>query len=472
MTERKNGKDGKRIGLIILSVLVAIYLIGTIIFSNIALPGTYLNGKDISYASKKEALESAPDDFSLIINGRSDKSLKINPSDIDYNAEVPSDAKIDQNPFTWPSALFGNKKENFDFDYKVSYDKDKLDKVIDNSSLMSNVTEPKNAKIAMKNGEFYIEDEVPGNKVDKEKLKKAVIDNINTKSNELDLDDNYYVNPEVTSKSKQIKDALLDAQKLKDMSIKFNFNGFDLKLEGDSLLDLFDMNDVGPELNYDKVYEYAKYLASETDTYGKNRKFNATGIGEIMVGPGVYGFKLDVEGMVDKIYEQVNSRKSGVIEPVYSNIAYVRTDDGGDIGDTYVEVDISRQHLWFYKDGNLIVESDLVSGRPVDGWASNVGVGQIVNKVANTKLRGLNFDGQTSYETPVSYWMPIGWDGEGFHDAPWRSAFGGNIYLTKGSHGCYNLPPSVAGALFKNVDYVTPVVVYESSTNNSPGMAY
>ena len=270
---------------------------------------------------------------------------------------------------------------------------------------MSNVTEPKNAKIAMKNGEFYIEDEVPGNKVDKEKLKKAVIDNINTKSNELDLDDSYYVNPEVTSKSKQIKDALLDAQKLKDMSIKFNFNGFDLKLEGDSLLDLFDMNDVGPELNYDKVYEYAKYLASETDTYGKNRKFNATGIGEIVVGPGVYGFKLDVEGMVDKIYEQVNSRKSGVIEPVYSNIAYVRTDDGGDIGDTYVEVDISRQHLWFYKDGNLIVESDLVSGRPVDGWASNVGVGQIVNKVANTKLRGLNFDGQTSYETPVSYWI-------------------------------------------------------------------
>lgn len=113
MTERKNGKDGKRIGLIILSVLVAIYLIGTIIFSNIALPGTYLNGKDISYASKKEALESAPDDFSLTINARSDKSLKINPSDIDYNAEVPSDAKIDQNPFTWPSALFGNKKRKF-----------------------------------------------------------------------------------------------------------------------------------------------------------------------------------------------------------------------------------------------------------------------------------------------------------------------------------------------------------------------
>ena len=218
--------------------------------------------------------------------------------------------------------------------------------------------------------------------------------------------------------------------------------------------------------------EYVDMLASETDTYGKNRKFNATGIGEIVVGPGVYGFKLDHDGMIDKIYEQINSRKSGTIEPAYANIAYVRTDDGKDIDDTYVEVDISRQHLWFYKDGELIVESDFVSGRPVDGWASNVGVGQILSKNQNTKLRGTNFDGVTSYETPVSYWMPIGWDGEGFHDAPWRSGFGGDIYLTKGSHGCFNLPPSVAGTLFANVDPVTPVVVYESSTNNSPAMLY
>ncbi|WP_296140338.1 peptidoglycan binding domain-containing protein [uncultured Anaerococcus sp.] len=472
MTETNNNKNGKRIGLIILSIVVAIYLIGTIIFSNIALPGTYLNGKDISYASKKEAIASAPEDFSLNVSGRSDKSFKINPADIDYKAEVPKDAKIDQNPFTWPSALLSNKKQKFDVDYKVFYDRDKLDKVIDSSSMMSNFTEPENAKIAMKDGDFYIEKEVSGDKIDKEKLKKAIIDNINTKSNDLVLDDSYYVNPELTSDSKQIQDALADAQSLKDMSIKFNFNGFDLKLEGDSLLDLFDMNDEGPELNYDKVYEYAKYLASETDTYGKNRKFNATGIGEIVVGPGVYGFRLDVDGMVDKIYEQINSRQSGDIEPVYDNIAFVRTETGEDIGDTYVEVDISRQHLWFYKNGSLILESDLVSGRPVDGWASNVGVGQILNKAANTKLRGLNFDGQTSYETPVDYWMPIGWDGEGFHDAPWRSAFGGQLYLQRGSHGCYNLPPSVAKTLFENVDYLTPVVVYESSTNNSPAMAY
>ena len=472
MTARKENTDGKRIAILILSVIVAIYLIGTVIFSYIALPGTILNGKDISYASKKEALAAAPDDFGLKVTGRDGRELTINPKDIDYTAELPKDAKIDQNPFAWPGAVMNKKEQDYNFDYKVHYNQEKLNKKIDDSNLMNGITEPQDAKIAIKNGEFVIDKEVEGNKIDKEKLKKSIIDSINTKNKEVALDNSYYFAPEVKSNDPELQKIIEDADHIKDMTISFNFNGFDFKLEGDSLLELFDMNEHGLELNYNKVHEYVKYLASETDTYGKNRKFNATGIGEIVVGPGVYGFRLDTDGMIDKIYEQINSRKSGDIEPVYANIAYVRTETGEDIGDTYVEVDISRQHMWFYKNGELILESDFVSGRPVDGWASNVGVGQILNKAANTKLKGLNFDGVTQYETPVDYWMPIGWDGEGFHDAPWRGAFGGELYLQNGSHGCYNLPPSAAKALFENVDYVTPVIVYESSTNNSPAMAY
>ena len=36
--------------------------------------------------------------------------------------------------------------------------------------------------------------------------------------------------------------------------------------------------------------------------------------------------------------------------------------ENGDMGDTYVEVDLTKQHLWMYKEGKLIVESDFVSG--------------------------------------------------------------------------------------------------------------
>ena len=453
-------------------LIVGIYLLGTVVFSYIALPGTYLNGKDISYASKQEALNTAKDDFGLEVTGRDGKSLTISPADIDYKQELPNKAKIDQNPFAWPVALATGRKEFYDFEYKIFYNQEKLDKLIADSSLMNGVTEPKDAQIAMKNGEFVIEDEVAGNKVKETELKEAIINAINTKENKITLSDDFYYEPKITRDSEVLQNVIADSNKVNQMTIGFNFNGFDFKLEGQSLIDLLDLTPTGYELNYDKVYEYVNYLAEETDTYGKQRKFDATGIGQVIVGPGVYGFKLDKDATVDQIYELVNARQSGNIEPIYSNVGFERTADGTDIGDTYVELDISRQKLWYYKDGELIIESDVVTGLPTDEWASNVGVGSVLHKVADTKLVGLEFDGVNKYETPVDYWIPTGWDGEGFHDAPWRGAFGGEIYLQNGSHGCYNLPPDVAKKLFETVDNLTPVVVYESSTNNSPPMTY
>ena len=177
-------------------------------------------------------------------------------------------------------------------------------------------------------------------------------------------------------------------------------------------------------------------------------------------------------GTVDKVYELVNERKSGNVEPVYERTAFSREADGTDIGSTYVEVDISRQYMWVYIDGEVVLETAIVSGLPnTRKWASNVGVGSILSKATNQTLKGESFDG-SRYATPVKYWMPIGWDGEGFHDAPWRGSFGGNIYFSNGSHGCYNMPPAMAAKLFEIIPFGAPVVVYESSTSNSPAMSY
>ena len=59
--------------------------------------------------------------------------------------------------------------------------------------------------------------------------------------------------------------------------------------------------------------------------------------------------------------------------------------------------------------------------------------------------------------------MPFN-NGIGMHDAKWRSSFGGAIYKTGGSHGCINLPPSVAKTIFDNISAGTPVICY-----NLPG---
>lgn len=471
ITEEKNQKKSRTLTLVFL-VIIALYLIVTVIFSFIALPNTYVNGRNISYASKEEALRKPSEPFTITITGRDDRKAAIDLNDIDYRASIPKSASIDQNPFKWPLAFFNIASDDFNFDYNVKYDEDKLEKILKSEPLVNKVKEPENASLDYKDGEFKIIPEEMGNTVDYRKLTDNVKDAIYKHRDEIVLEDNDYINPKVTNNSKELAKLLEDGKTIEDMKISFNFNGFDFKLEGENLIEMFDTEKGSFELNYDKLTSYVEEIATETNTYGKDRIFNATGIGKITVNPGVYGFILDVPGTVDKVYELVNERNSGDVEPVYEKTGFTREADGSDIGDTYVEVDISRQYMWFYLDGDLVLETSIVTGMPdTTKWATNVGVGSILSKTPNTNLRGANFDG-SRYVTPVKYWIPIGWDGEGFHDAPWRGGFGGNIYYSNGSHGCLNMPPNLAGTLFDLVPHNAPVIVYESSTNNSPAMSY
>ncbi|MDO5046917.1 MAG: peptidoglycan binding domain-containing protein [Anaerococcus sp.] len=467
-----SNKKSKKIYLWVILGLVGIYLLVALVFTFITLPNTYINGNNVSYASKESALDQVSDDFTFTISGRNDKELTINSKDIDYDARIPENASIDQNPLAWPVYLAKGKEDQLDFDVSISYDKDKLKAIVEDSALFSNVTNPVDAKLIYEDGEFKIVKEVLGDELDYGRLKEAILKSIYKGHEDITLTDDFYKAPSLLADSEQMNELLEDGKRIEDLSISFNFNGFDIKLEGEDLVEMLDQKDGKFELNYDLVQEFMKEVADKTNTYGKDRRFMATGIGEIVVNPGVYGFILDEELTTDEVYKLFNQRKSGDIEPIYQRYAYERTEDGTDIGDTYIEVDLSRQYLWFYKDGDLIIESNFVSGISQAGWQTNVGVGSILDKVANTTLRGIDFSGG-DYETPVDYWMPIGWDGEGFHDAPWRgNSFGGNIYNTNGSHGCINLPPSVARVIFENAEIHTPVIVYESSTNLSPAMMY
>lgn len=471
MTDERNNKKSR--GLLIgLLVIIGLYLIVTVVFAFIALPNTFVNGKDISYASKEEALKKPAESFSINIKGRDERATTINLKDVDYKASIPESASIDQNPFKWPLAFANVANDEFTFDYNIKYDEKKLEKLISTSALMTNVTKPENASLKYNDGAFTIIPEVMGNMIDPNKLDAKIKDAIYSHKEEIVLDDSDYINPQVKNNSKELEKLLADGKTIEGLKVKFNFNGFDIKLEGQELVDMFDTNGTSFELNYDRLAKFIEEVADKTNTYGKNRIFSATGIGKITVNPGVYGFILDQAATIDKVYELINTRKSGEIEPVYQRAGYARYEDGGDLGDSYIEVDLSRQYMWYYQDGNVVLETSIVSGLPTSTtWATNVGVGSIQSKQRNTTLKGADMNGGR-YATPVSYWMPIGWDGEGFHDAPWRGGFGGGIYFSNGSHGCLNMPPAMAAKLFEMVPFGLPVVVYESSTSNSPAMSY
>ena len=64
------------------------------------------------------------------------------------------------------------------------------------------------------------------------------------------------------------------------------------------------------------------------------------------------------------------------------------------------------------------------------------------------------------YNTYVNYWMPFD-GGIGLHDASWRKKFGGDIYLTDGSHGCVNIPKDITDDIFEKVSVGTKVLVHK-----------
>lgn len=126
---------------------------------------------------------------------------------------------------------------------------------------------------------------------------------------------------------------------------------------------------------------------------------------------------------------------------------------GKSVGNTYVEISIRQQHMWLYKGGKLLVETDVVTGND-DGYHNTPkGCFSIYQRARNTTLYG------PGYASPVSYWMAFS-GGCGIHDASWRSSYGGNIYKGNGSHGCVNTPYSKVQKIYNNTSYGTPVVVY------------
>lgn len=145
------------------------------------------------------------------------------------------------------------------------------------------------------------------------------------------------------------------------------------------------------------------------------------------------------------------------VEAVWEKAAYSHSENN--YGDTYIEVDMSIQQVYVFKNGSIVMEIPCVTGKMSEGRATPEGIYSIQYKQQNRYLVGRNPDGSERYRSYVHYWMPFN-DGVGLHDATWRSQFGGNIYISGGSHGCVNLPLSQAVALY-NIAYAgMPVICY------------
>ncbi len=124
------------------------------------------------------------------------------------------------------------------------------------------------------------------------------------------------------------------------------------------------------------------------------------------------------------------------------------------VGNTYIEVDISDQQLYYYENLQKKFQTPVVTGN-TNGHNTPQGIFYVRGKSRNVTLKG------EDYESFVNYWMPIVGNSIGIHDATWRSRFGGNIYRGGGSHGCINVPLANEEKLYGMVQTGTPVVVHQ-----------
>lgn len=124
---------------------------------------------------------------------------------------------------------------------------------------------------------------------------------------------------------------------------------------------------------------------------------------------------------------------------------------------TWVEVSIDAQMLFMYVNNKLYVSTPVVTGNVGDRSTSK-GLHHVISRKSPARLRGSY--GGSSWDTTVNYWLGFTSDGQGIHDATWRSAFGGSIYKYNGSHGCVNTPLGAVSKVYAKAYVGMPVIVY------------
>lgn len=205
------------------------------------------------------------------------------------------------------------------------------------------------------------------------------------------------------------------------------------------------------QVDYEGIDRFIDNLAKEYNTVGTQLAFAATSGKTVLVDYVTYGTELDVEAEKEYLRKAFAEGVSEVHIPTYLKEGYVRGKN--DVGDTYIEVDMTAQKLYCYKAGELLLETDIVTGNMRRKWDTPAGVNFVYNKQKKRVLRG------PGYATPVDFWMPVK-GAIGLHDADWRKEFGGEIYLKNGSHGCVNIPPEIMPTIYEEYEIGTPVIMF------------
>ena len=478
MTKKKNNwysnhKKPVLICGIVVLVLLIVYLAGMLYYNDKFLNGTMVNGSDVGGMT----LQKANDQLSKKVNGQSlklifndgqNEVLQSAQLGVSYNKDNSLNQLMkNQNKWAWFIGFFKNEKNTLTDLIQIS-DENLTNGIASmEHAKEENQIAPTDAYIQYKDGSFSIIEETLGSKFNIEELVKNIKVALSEGKQQLDVTKaNGYVKPQVYKDDQDLNNQLKAANEYCLSAITYTTpKGKEIALDGSTLITWLSKQDDGSYTKDESVFKekltaFVKELASQYNSIGATRTFTGKDGQSHTVSGGTYGFRVSTDSEVSAVLKMINENKSEN-NRIPEHTGQLPSGENGGLGTTYLEINITKQHLWFVKDGSVVLESDFVSGKESDPTRlTPSGTYYIYNKERNRVLRGTKQpNGKYEYESPVSYWMPFN-KGIGLHDASWRSTFGRDIYINSGSHGCINLPTGFAGSLYSQIYVNLPVVVY------------
>lgn len=302
------------------------------------------------------------------------------------------------------------------------------------------------------------------NHLDVEKSLARLIDAVESGETNVSLGEDCYFDYQMNSQHKNVYHTWEDLTAMEQCGLTYDMGAEKIVFDT-GLMSRFIAKDALDQPLYDedgKLYfdrnavdAYIEELCGQYNTYGVEHDFISSRGEVVRVPGGNYGTELNMEREKEFLWEYLNDEESRLSETVHvPSYIHVTPFRGlNDLGNTYIEVDMGEQKLYFYKEDELLVETDIVSGDLALNRDTPPGVFTIYYKTRNTVLRG------PGYAQRVRRWMAVN-GGIGLHDASWRDEFGGEIYKTDGSHGCINLPDDAADIIYDNAKIGTPVVMF------------
>jgi hypothetical protein len=306
---------------------------------------------------------------------------------------------------------------------------------------------------------FYIVPEDYGQTPIKNQVKEAICNALDILESEIVLSDECYEAPGVFSDDEKLTSLCDNLNTYCRAVITYEFGADTVVVDGTMIREWCNINGTSVSLDEEKVAEFVKSMSRKYDTFGKDRTIASANGGTVTVSGGDYGWWMDRQTESQELIAAIKSGEKTTRTPVY--FATAESYGEKDWGDSYVEIDLTSQHLWVHQNGSVVEESDFVSGCVNKGNPTPRGSYSITYKQRDATLVGEN------YSSAVKYWMPFNGN-VGMHDASWRSEFGGWLYIVNGSHGCINLPTEKAARIYDLVEKGEAVFVYGGKTAKEP----